>query len=224
VRLLDRHGEEIPRGGGNLIVLDRFDDSGLISGAEAATFTILCDVQNPLLGAKGAAMTFAPQKGAGHIETMLLERCLATFGEKCEAWSGKKLVGMRGGGAAGGVAVGLNTFFNTKIISGVSFILDLLEAEKQINWADLVITAEGALDSQTFGGKAPSVLARKVKKAGKKMICIAGKVPHRADHPDSLFDAVFAMQNQPMTLEESIASTTENIMNTAYEIGRLIGE
>ncbi len=222
IRLKDHNGNNLPRGGGNLIILDSFDASEIEEGALDANFTILCDVTNTLLGEKGAAMVFAPQKGAGPMETMVLERCLSKFGDKCEAYSGKKLIEMKGAGAAGGVAVGLKTFFKTKMIPGTEFILDVLQADKHIQWADVVITAEGKLDSQTFGGKAPAVLAGKAKKANKKVICIAGAVPLRSDSPDKLFDAVFSLQNRPMSLEESIEHTLENVKNIAFEIGRLL--
>jgi glycerate kinase len=222
VKFLDSNDNQLPKGGGNLIILDKFDDSGLMKEAKEATFTILSDVQNVLLGENGAAMVFAPQKGAGPLETMVLERCMANFGSKCEEFSGKKLINMKGAGAAGGVAVGLKAFFNTKIISASEYILDILKADEKIAWADVVITAEGKLDSQTFSGKAPAILAKRVKTAGKKIICIAGQVPLRSEAPDELFDAVFSIQNRPMSLEESIENTLENIKNTAFEIGRLL--
>ncbi len=220
--LKDKSGLDIPPGGGNLLILDTIDTSKLINGGEKVQFTILCDVTNPLLGENGAAITFAPQKGAGPIEAAVLDRCLAKFGDKCEEYSGKNLIEMKGAGAAGGVAVGLSTFFDSKITSGIEYILKLQEAEKYIEWADVVITAEGSLDEQTYGGKGPSVLAKKAKKAGKKMICLAGSVPHRFEDPDNLFDAVFSLQNKPMALEEAINNTLVNITNVAFEIGRLL--
>jgi len=222
VRLLDKSGQNIPHGGGNLLILDVIDTSGIIPEAEEIEFTILCDVTNPLLGDKGAAVVFAPQKGAEPIEAAVLERCLLKFGDMCEEYSGKNLIEMEGAGAAGGVAVGLGAFFDINLTSGTEYILDLQDADKQIKWADVVITAEGSLDTQTFGGKGPFVLANKVKKAGKKMICLAGSVPHRFDDPDQLFDAVFSLQNKPIGLEEAIDNTLVSITNVAFEIGRLL--
>lgn len=222
VKMLDKSGQQLPRGGGNLIILNSFDTSGIERAALDSHFTLLCDVKNPLLGAEGAAMVFAPQKGADPMETMVLERCLTKFGEKCEAYSGKKLIDLEGAGAAGGTAVGLEAFFSTKLVKGTEYVLSVLGAEEHIKWADVIITAEGSLDSQTYNGKAPATLAEHAKKGMKKVICIAGKVPHRADSPDSIFDAVFSLQNQPMTIEESIRHTLENIKNTAFEIGRLL--
>lgn len=222
IKLLDKAGQDIPRGGGNLIILDIIDTSGMIPGSKDIEFTILCDVTNPLLGEKGAAMVFAPQKGAGPMEAAVLERCLSKFGDLCEEYSGDQLIAMEGAGAAGGVAVGLGAFFDINLTSGTEYILKLQEADKQIAWADVVITAEGSLDSQTYGGKGPYVLSGKVKKAGKKMICLAGSVPHRFEDPDNHFDAVFSLQNKPMDLEEAINNTLVNITNVAFEIGRLL--
>lgn len=222
IQLFDNTGKALPHGGGNLIILDSFDTTEMVDGASDATFTLLCDVDNPLLGENGAAMVFAPQKGAGQMETMVLERCLFRYGHKCEEFSGKQLITFEGAGAAGGVPVGLSAFFKTNIISGTEYVLEVLNAEEHIRWADVIITAEGTLDDQTFGGKAPAVLAKKAKSENKKIICLAGNTPHRIDNPDMLFDAVFSIQNRPMSLKESIENTLENIKNTAFEIGRLL--
>jgi glycerate kinase len=222
IRLLDKEGNDLPPGGGNLIILDRFEPSGMIEAVREAEFTLLCDVQNPLLGAEGAAMVFSPQKGAGPMEAAVLERCLATFADRCEDYCGEKLSDMPGAGAAGGVPVGLSAFFSATSVSGTDYILDLLDADKNIQWSDLVITAEGSLDNQTYLGKAPYILAERAQKAGKKVICLGGSVPHRVDHPDTIFDAVFSIQNRPMTMEESIHETLQSIENTAYEIGKLM--
>jgi glycerate kinase len=167
-------------------------------------------------------MTYAPQKGAGPLEAMVLERCLTHYGRICESYADKDLVKMKGTGAAGGVAVGIMAFFDTRLFPGTSFILDKLEGDAMIRWADIVITAEGRLDNQTADGKAPAIIAQKSKDAGKKVICIAGEVPNRSDQSDKLFDAVFSLQNKPMTLSESIENTLDNIRSTAFEIGRLI--
>lgn len=224
IRLLDREGNDLPPGGGNLIILDRFDTSGLIEAARDMEITLLCDVENPLLGADGAAMVFSPQKGAGPMEAAVLERCLARFADKCEAYSGKKMAGIAGAGAAGGVPVGLSAFFSSDLVSGAEYILDLVGADREIARCDMVVTAEGSLDAQTFRGKAPYVLAMRARKAGKRVVCLGGTVPRRADHPDNVFDAVFSIQNRPMSLEESIGETLQSIENTAYEIGKLLSE
>lgn len=222
IGLMDARNNILPRGGGNLLILDHFEETERIKNSSEIRFTLLCDVGIPLLGSRGAAMVYAPQKGAGPLETMVLERCLTHFGRLCESYSEKKLIHMKGAGAAGGVAVGMMAFFQAKIFPGTSFVLERLKAEDMISWADIVITAEGKLDSQTSDGKAPAVIAEMSKLAGKKVICIAGEVPLRGDQPDDLFDAVFSLQNKPMSLNESIEHTLENIRNTAFEIGRLI--
>jgi len=222
IELLDKHGNTLPRGGGNLIILDSFRTSTILKSLEEAEFTLLCDVANPLLGERGAAMMFSAQKGANYLESMLLERCMVNFGEQCEMQSGKKLIKLKGAGAAGGVPVGLSTFMNIRSVSGIEYVMNLLGTEEAIRQADVVITAEGSLDDQTFIGKGPSVIATKARAAGKKVICIAGEVPLRFRNPDKTFDAVFSLQNKPMSLSESIDNTLENIKNTAFEIGRLL--
>jgi len=222
ISLVDSRGKELSKGGGQLASLDHFKPEGMPAQFRDIQFTILCDVENPLVGEFGAARIFGPQKGAGPGDVALLESCLDHFGSKCEAYSGKSLKAIRGSGAAGGVLVGLSAFFDTTMVPGTGFMLDLLRAEEQINWADVLITAEGRLDDQTFGGKAPAIMAGRMKEQQKKTICIAGEIPLRSDQPDGIFDAVFSLQNKPMSLRDSIRDTHVLLENTGFEIGRLL--
>lgn len=222
VKFLDRENRVIPPGGGNLLILDHLDTGEMDPRMEETEITLLCDVDNPLTGKQGAAMVFAPQKGAGPLEAAVLDRCLTRLGWILEEYSGKKLADMPGGGAAGGVAVGLASMFDIHLERGPEFLLDMLDADSKIGACDVVITAEGSLDDQTFLGKGPATLAKRAGNAGKPVICIAGSVPLRSAHPDSFFTAVFSLQNRPMNLEASMEETLLQLENRAYEIGRML--
>jgi len=222
VKFLDRENQVLPKGGGNLLILDHLDTTEVDPRMEETEITLLCDVDNPLTGNRGAAMVFAPQKGAGPLETAVLDRCLTRLGWVLEERSGKQLTNMPGAGAAGGVAVGLSATFNIHLERGAEYLLDMLEADKKIAACDLVITADGTLDDQTLLGEGPAVLARRAGDAGKPVICLAGSVPLRSEHADSLFSAVFSLQNRPMNLDTSLEESLAQLENRAYEIGRML--
>jgi len=136
----------------------------------------LCDVTNPFYGPKGAAFIFAHQKGASLEELPLLDEELKQYHQACvknlkideNQWQ------IPGAGAAGGICYSLVTFFNATILSGIETVLKLNNINKKIEEADLVITGEGKLDSQSYDGKVISQIKEECKKNHKKLIGIFG--------------------------------------------------
>ena len=184
-------------------------------------FLILCDVENPMLGANGAAHIFGPQKGAEPKDVELLEKSMYRFSELVLNKTGKDLSEMPGAGAAGGIAVTLKAFFNATLVSGVDFLLEKMNFEVSITSADILITAEGKVDSQTLHGKGPFGVAEKAKAHGVPSIILAGK----ADDINQLnhgFDAVFAITNGPMTLENAMNRTALDLEETSQQLGNLL--
>ena len=182
---------------------------------------ILCDVENPLLGTHGAAHIFGPQKGAAPTEVELLETCLTRFNEIIIKKTNNDYAEMKGAGAAGGIAVSLKAFFNATIVNGVDFLLEKMNFEESIKTADLLITAEGKVDSQTLRGKGPFGVAQKAKSYGIPSIILAGK----ADDIDQLnagFTAVFPITNGPMSLNEAMDQTKKDLEETSSQIGNLL--
>jgi glycerate 2-kinase len=154
---------------------------------------IICDVDNPLLGQNGAATVFGPQKGATPQMVNQLEKGLGNWAGILKNESGKTLVNLKGAGAAGGIALPLVAFYHAEIVPGASFILSQLDFEKQVEWADLVITGEGKLDSQTLNNKAPKAVADAARKAGKPVIAIGGTVQKEISNA---FDGVFSITSR----------------------------
>ena len=184
-------------------------------------FLILCDVDNPLLGKDGATYVFGPQKGARPEELKKLEKSMAHFNEVIKSTTGKDFSKMEGAGAAGGIAVTLKAFFNTSIVSGVEFLLQKMNFENTLKDTDLLITAEGKVDSQTLQGKGPFGVATKAKKHGIPSIILAG----RADDIVELnhgFQAVFPITNGPMSLNKAMQHTAKDLEETACQLGNLI--
>jgi len=136
----------------------------------------LCDVRNPLLGNRGCSKIYGPQKGASPDDVALLESHLRHFADVCEKTFGKSFRNTPGAGAAGGTGFGLLTFCGAKIVSGFDWVAERLCLETRLAACDLVLTGEGAIDSQTLEGKGPGALALLAKKHGKPCIAFAGRV------------------------------------------------
>src|SRR6266566_4300778 len=160
-RLLDSSGTELPPGGAALARLDHIDTSRLrdLSGTEIVAAT---DVNNPLLGPRGAAAVYAPQKGASAQDVARLEEGLARWADVTEQSFGFVKRDEPGAGAAGGLGFAVLGFLGAAVQPGIELMLDLLAFGDRLRGARLVVTGEGALDEQTLHGKAPAGVARAV--------------------------------------------------------------
>ena len=158
-RLLDESGAELPPGGAALARLARIDLSKLrdLSGIE---FIVATDVDNPLLGERGAAVVYSPQKGASAADSALLEEGLTRWADVAEHTLGRVKRHEPGAGAAGGLGFAALMFLGATMRPGIDVMLDLLSFAHQLPDACLVVTGEGALDTQTLHGKAPAGVAR----------------------------------------------------------------
>jgi glycerate 2-kinase len=174
LELLDGAGDPLRDGGGGLhalatVVTDR------LRPPPAGGVVVLTDVDNPLLGPRGAAATYAPQKGAGPEQVERLEAALSRLAS---------LVGgpvdLPGAGAAGGTAYGLAALWGGELRLGSVAIADAAGLDGALDRADLVITGEGAFDATSLGGKVPSVVLRRAEERGLPVAIVAG----RADRAD----------------------------------------
>lgn len=149
--LLDAEGNEIALGGAALAQCFRIDLTNLDSRLSNTEFILASDVDNPLLGPKGAAAIYAPQKGANASDVALLEAALMNFADV----AGTSNVTAAGSGAAGGFGFMAYTFLNASHQSGIDTFIELTQFESHCIDADLVITGEGMYDSQSLSGKTP---------------------------------------------------------------------
>lgn len=174
VRFLDGEGKPIPTSGGGLARLERVDLSRLDSRIADTELLAACDVDNPLCGEQGAARVFARQKGADDAAIEQLDRNLHRLAEVVARQTGKDMLALRGGGAAGGLGAGLCTFLGARLVSGAELLLHLCDFERQAADADLIITGEGCFDSQSLHGKLPMAIAAHSR--GKPVAVVAGRV------------------------------------------------
>ena len=174
-RLLDARGRDLPDGGAALLDLDRIDLSGLDPRARAARWTLAADVDNPLLGPRGAAAVFGPQKGASPDDVALLDRALTRFADVLAATTGHDARDTPGAGAAGGTGLVALGLFAAARRPGVEVVLDLVGWERRATGADLVITGEGSFDEQSLGGKTPVGVAAAAARSGAPVVVLSGR-------------------------------------------------
>ena len=135
----------------------------------------VADVKNPLLGPLGSARVFGPQKGASSKQVKILERALTVWARALQRETNKNISRVASTGAAGAIAAGLYGCFGAKLCLGASELFKKARLDKPIKWADLIITAEGKLDTQTFYGKAPGTVLTLAKKYQKPVLFICGQ-------------------------------------------------
>ena len=173
-RLLDSSGHDLPRGGAALAHLERIDASGFDRGWRSVAITVACDVNNPLIGPHGASHVYGPQKGADAEAVEELDAALARLAVIIERDLGKRVADVPGAGAAGGTGAGLMAFLDAQLVPGAPLVVEVARLDQALIGADLVITGEGRVDSQTAFGKAPGEVARRAFAAGVPVLIFAG--------------------------------------------------
>jgi glycerate kinase len=220
----DEQGESIPDGGQYLSRICEIDASMADKRLKDSRFSIASDVTNPLVGPNGAAQIFGPQKGAGPDEVVLLDQALAHYANCIEATLGVSFHNFMGAGAAGGTAAGLLAFLKAVLQSGIEVVKEAvgfnqLLADGQV---ELIITGEGQLDGQTGFGKVISGICKSAVPFNIPVIALAGAIKGDVH---SLFDegltAAFSITNGPMTLEESMAKTSDLLYEKAEQVFRI---
>ncbi len=156
------------------------EKEGFDNRIAGSRFTIVTDVDVPLLGEKGAVYRFAKQKGTREEDLPFLEETVASLSRRMEDTFGKKVKEMPGAGAAGGVGFACFLCLDAKHVSGAKAILDLLELPSRIKASDLVILGEGRIDLSSLEGKATGALARLCHENGIPFVTVSGSIEKEA--------------------------------------------
>lgn len=208
MRFFDAAGGEIDARGGAAMLskIASLSDDALVPELKEAKLTLLYDVDIPLLGERGCARNYAPQKGATPDEIEALEAAMRSYAGAAARSLGRNLSATPGVGAAGGLGFGLS-LCGGELRFGAPFVLDVCGFDAAASSVDVVMTGEGKCDEQTASGKLPAWVAKRAKSAGSAaVVCVCG-----ADRSVSAFyelgaDAVFSLADGPMTLDESMAN------------------
>lgn len=220
--LLDAQGQPLPPGGGALQQLATLDLSTLDPRLADLRVEAAVDVDNPLLGERGASAVFGPQKGATDADVATLDRALGHFADLTAKALGKDDRALPGAGAAGGMGFAAHCFLNAALTPGIEMIMQQANFAQLLNDADVVITGEGRLDGQSLAGKTPIGVSRAAKRQGKPVIVLAGSLGDgwQACTEEGV-TAAFALADGLMTLEQALPRTAELLADRCESIARL---
>jgi glycerate kinase len=204
-RFLDAEGATVEPVGGALGRIRRIDTSGVDPRVEGVRFEAICDVDNPLLGPRGASHVYGPQKGATPAQIEALDAGLANLAAVIETDLGIDVRDLPGAGAAGGLGAALCAFLGAELRRGVDLVLDLVGLDQRLDGADLVLTGEGQIDSQTASGKAPAGVASRARARNIPCLAIAGSVGENLGDLHAIgIDAVFSLCPGPVSLDHAM--------------------
>jgi glycerate kinase len=221
--LLDEQGQELPLGGAALARLARIVGETLDPRLRDTVVQVACDVDNPLCGPNGAAAIYGPQKGATPEMVRELDDALRHYAQIIKRDLGVDVLDLPGAGAAGGLGAGLVAFLKAELLPGSRMVLDALHFDTHLAAADLVMTAEGHLDTQTLRGKSVGAVAAAAKARGIPVIVVAGGV---SSEEHALYQmgiaAIVPLPTHPMTLAEAMTQASPLVSRAAERALRLV--
>lgn len=222
-KFYNNQNQEISRDAKEIDQITSMDISSLEKKFKDIKINVACDVINPLCGKNGASYVFGKQKGADEEMIKQLDFNLSHFANLCEKTFNKSTQNIEGAGAAGGLGFALVTFLNAHLQSGIELVMNSVDLEKKIQKADLVITGEGKMDTQSIQGKTPIGVAKLAKKYDKKVIAIAGCLDEGYEIVyDYGIDAIFACTPISNDFETIKMNANKNLELTALSIAKTL--
>lgn len=214
----DRDGNVLPDSDQSLLNLASMSTENRYEIPEDVQIRILADVASPLCGHQGATYTFGKQKGLNLTMFPVLDQAIQDFYEKASPVT----LEIKGAGAGGGIAGGLCAFAQANIVSGIDTCLNLINFDKKVLHADLVVVGEGRLDCQSLAGKAPIGVAKRTP-VGVPVIAICGSLAEDLSPlPFENIQAAFSILEKSEPLEDSLKNASLYLEHTAANIGRLL--
>ena len=220
VRFFNQAGEPFVPVGATLKDIDRIDASGLCPELKKIELVTMCDIDNPLCGPHGAAAIFGPQKGADPAMVERLDQGLMHLATIARRDLGIDVLDLPGAGAAGGMGGGMVAFLGSRLEMGIETVLNTVGFNELLQGADLVISGEGKIDSQSLRGKVVIGVARRTKKMGVPLLAIVGDI---GDNLEGAYDegvtAIFSINRVAVPFKEAkprarndLALTLDNLM------------
>jgi len=222
---LDKDGKSVSLGAKGLSEICEIRIDKACDKLKECTFSVACDVKNPLCGENGCSAVYGPQKGATEEMIKAMDADLMLFAELTKKLVPSSDPNAEGAGAAGGLGFALMSYLGATLTSGIELVMRENALENHIKDADIVITGEGRLDGQSYMGKAPIGVARLAKKYGKTVIAFSGCVTEDAvlcnEHG---IDAFFPIVRKPCSLEDAMNTENayKNLKDTAVQVFRLM--
>ncbi len=222
---LDNNNSPVPNGAKGLEAIAEIRTDKVIPELKECIFNIACDVKNPLCGNNGCTAVYGPQKGATPDMVKKMDRWMLHYADIVKEHFPSSDINKEGAGAAGGLGFAFSSFLNANLRPGIDIITESTGLEKEIMNADVIVTGEGRLDSQTVMGKAPVGIAKLAKKHNKKVIAFAGCVSDDAEKCNECgIDAYFPILRNITSLDDALnkENAYKNLSDTAYQVFRLI--
>ncbi|OYW52962.1 MAG: glycerate kinase [Hyphomicrobium sp. 32-62-53] len=223
VRLLDTNGKEMAAGGGELPRLAKIDTSNLDPRIKSVRIDAAVNWHNVLLGERGVARVFGPQKGATPEQVERLETGLLAFAKCVQSGLGVDVGYGPGTGASGGLGAAILGVLGGRLHPRYDIVMKYLAFEDLLSDADLVLTAEGSLDGQTPFGKIPAEVGRRARAQGIPVIALAGTIGKGcADNFQHGIDAFASIVKRPCSLEDAIAEAPKLLVRAAEDAVRMV--
>ncbi|OAK54399.1 glycerate kinase [Rhodococcoides kyotonense] len=223
VKFLDESGVEVASGAQGLGEIRSVDMTGRHPRAADVHFRVALDVDNPLLGSRGAASVFGPQKGATPEQVQVIDAGLANLAAVLADSTGVDARELSGAGAAGGMPACLSAVLTTEFLPGSELVMGAVGFRELCAQADLVLTGEGSFDSQSLNGKVVAGVAGAVP-SGCPVVVVAGRVmldPKEAR--DAGITAAVSIASGPSTLVEMTDEAIDLIRSSASHIAAMYG-
>ena len=224
VRFLNAAGEELMPVPADFAAIERVDISHLDPRVSDTHFVLMSDVRNPLLGEEGATRVYGPQKGVTDAVFDELESGMSHYIDKVEYAVGFPVRNIPGAGAAGGLGAGLLAFTRAEVTSGIEKVLDLADFDSKLRGADLAVTGEGRMDSQSVYGKVTAGVGKRCEAAGVPCLALVGSVGEGAEAMyDCGITSIVPTVDRIMTLREAIRNAESQCYRAAVRMFRCAG-
>ena len=209
--------------GGKLKDIGSIDTSNLDPRLKDCDIQVMCDVNNPLTGDKGATFVYGPQKGADKRMLHELEEGMLHYEKLLESLFCKAVGRLEGAGAAGGMGAALMAFLDASLISGIEAVLNFVDFEERIKSADLIITGKGRVDEQSAYGKVIYGIMQYANQYKIPVVVIAGGASEGAEAVYELgVKAILTLPDRPMTLDACIENAEKLMARTSFNLFQLL--
>lgn len=223
VKFTDAQGQAFLPTGATLERIAKIDISAARENLAGCHITVMCDIDNPMYGETGAAYIFGPQKGADEAMVKELDRQLRCLSQAIIENLGRDVSALPGAGAAGAMGAGIVAFLGGELKQGIDTVLDTVGFEQIISDADLILTGEGKIDSQSIRGKVVIGIARRAKPAGVPVVAIVGDIGEGVEPAYELgVTAIFSINNVAVPFEKARLRSKQDLAATADNLFRLL--
>lgn len=222
-KFINESGQEFLPRGGTLSQIKDIKIENLLTRIKGVSFTTMCDIDNPLLGERGASYVFSPQKGADKDMVIRLEKNVEEFSALCKKLGFCKEINFEGAGAAGGMGFAAKSFLGSEIVMGIEAILDAVKFEDLLISTDMIISGEGRLDSQTLRGKVVAGIAKRAKSKNVPVVAVVGDV---GDNYQGIYSkgvtAIFSINRVALPYQEIKKRAKQDLFDTVFDIMKLL--